>query len=85
MLAVTVTTTTTQTSKETEEEAEEALVVAEAAAVEEIVEITLQPPNHCLKDNYKIGAYTYTSSLSLKGCIEIHNSRKFMTLCQSYV
>ena len=77
-----VTTIITQTPQEAEEVTEEALVAGQAGAVEEITEIVLHLPNHCLKENYEMGAYI--SSPSLKGCINPHNSRKFMTLCPSY-
>ena len=78
-----ITTAVTYTMEEIEEQkTKEAFAAAEAVTVAETAEITLQSPNHCLKENYKKGAYI--SSQPLKDCIKLHNSRKYMTFCPSY-
>ena len=43
--------------EEGEGETKKALA-SEAAVMKKIAEITLELPNHCLKESYKMGAYT---------------------------
>ena len=81
-LVLTVTTTVIQILEEVEKGIKEALAATEATGVEEIAQIILPLPNHCLKENYEMGAYI--SSLSLKGCIKPQNSKKSMRFCSSY-
>ena len=70
-------------SEEAKEEAYETLAAVENAALEKIMEMTLQITKSLFEGKLKMIACR--SSLSLKVCIEPHNSKKYTIFCPFYV